>query len=156
MPPFIFSQSTIKYYSQNIEAIKKLTNYNYKLTYTYAGVKATNGWYNEINECGYSYALGGSFKEGCNILHFSQLVWAGHLKAGFGLASDKSGSNFFIVAHYTPQGNVLGQFQNNVFPPTTNSTELVTRCWLLWSEELNKLIPITKTYQTESLSKMNY
>ena len=124
-------------------------------------MKATNSWYDELNQCGYSYDSGESRIEGCVIGHFTQVVWAGSLKAGFGRATDKSGGNIIIVAQYTPPGNRFGGNQDNVFPPTTRSNPLITRmslhtCWLLWSEDLNQFVPLNRTYQTESLSKLNY
>jgi hypothetical protein len=40
--------------------------------------------------------------------HFTQLVWKGSKKVGFGLAS-KDGKDY-VVAEYDPPGNYLGEF----------------------------------------------
>lgn len=45
--------------------------------------------------------------------HFSQLVWRGSKELGIGTAQSKSG-NFFLVARYSPPGNIDGLFQDNV------------------------------------------
>ena len=45
--------------------------------------------------------------------HFSQLVWRNSKELGIGTAQSKSG-NFFLVARYSPRGNVDGQFNDNV------------------------------------------
>ncbi|XP_078359740.1 uncharacterized protein LOC144644187 [Oculina patagonica] len=45
--------------------------------------------------------------------HFSQLVWRDSKEVGIGTAQSKSG-NFFLVARYSPRGNVDGKFNDNV------------------------------------------
>ena len=45
--------------------------------------------------------------------HFSQLVWRNSKELGIGTAQSKSG-NFFLVARYSPPGNINGEFSDNV------------------------------------------
>lgn len=45
--------------------------------------------------------------------HFSQLVWRDSKEVGIGTAQSKSG-NFFLVARYSPRGNIDGKFNDNV------------------------------------------
>lgn len=64
-------------------------------------------WYNEINQYnfnrpGFSSATG----------HFTQLVWASTNEVGVGRAI--KGQTTFVVANYTPPGNVRGKFEENV------------------------------------------
>ena len=49
--------------------------------------------------------------------HFSQLVWKGSKYLGFGLAVNDQG-NYYAVANYYPAGNMMGQFRQNVLPPS--------------------------------------
>jgi len=66
-------------------------------------------WYEENSS--YSYAHGGfSTSTG----HFTQVVWKGATKIGCGKA--KCGKSYYISCNYD-HGNIIGQFQDNVFPP---------------------------------------
>ncbi|CAL8141287.1 unnamed protein product [Orchesella dallaii] len=53
--------------------------------------------------------------------HFTQMVWKNSLNFGFGVARLNFGfglGNMVVgCALYSPQGNVIGQFQDNVIPP---------------------------------------
>ncbi|CAM0512209.1 unnamed protein product [Fasciola hepatica] len=72
------------------------------------GREATKMWYDEIIlhdfKGGYNGATG----------HFSQVIWKNTTNAGFGRASTKDGHKMFMVGHYTPPGNVQGEFEANV------------------------------------------
>ena len=48
--------------------------------------------------------------------HFSQTVWNSTKEVGVGTAESKS-KNFFLVARYSPKGNVGGKYNDNVSPP---------------------------------------
>lgn len=48
--------------------------------------------------------------------HFTQVVWKGSQKLGVGFAVSGDGNSVYIVAQYTPPGNYMGQFQQNVLP----------------------------------------
>ena len=64
-------------------------------------------WYNEkskynYNKPGFSAATG----------HFTQVVWKGSNQLGVGMAKGKGGTT--VVAQYGKQGNIRGQFKQNV------------------------------------------
>lgn len=44
--------------------------------------------------------------------HFTQMVWKGTKEIGVGKAFSKDG--VYVVVHYHPGGNVMGQFKDNV------------------------------------------
>ncbi|ODM99251.1 Golgi-associated plant pathogenesis-related protein 1 [Orchesella cincta] len=66
-------------------------------------------WYAEVDK----YKFNGDFD--VNSGHFTQMVWAASRLFGFGLSSNTNGV-VVGVALYTPKGNILTQFQQNVFP----------------------------------------
>ncbi len=68
-----------------------------------------NIWYSEISK----YTFG---QEDLNCGHFSQMIWTGSKKAGFGRAISHKGE-VYIVAQYSPPGNVRGEWTNNVKQP---------------------------------------
>ena len=55
--------------------------------------------------------------------HFTQLVWKSSQKLGMGIKVVKSGGwvYTYIVARYSPGGNVGGQYAANVMPLKTQS-----------------------------------
>ncbi|XP_057290015.1 uncharacterized protein LOC130612678 [Hydractinia symbiolongicarpus] len=68
---------------------------------------ASDSWYDEIklydfNKPGYKKGIG----------HFTQMVWKSSTKLGVGVAS--KGRTVVVVARYTPQGNFLRRFEQNV------------------------------------------
>ncbi|UJR22971.1 hypothetical protein I4U23_025998 [Adineta vaga] len=73
------------------------------------GSKATQSWYDEIKD--YNYNLPGfSAKVG----HFTQVVWKNSKQLGVGIAYANNGRKAIIVANYSPPGNYMGQFPQNV------------------------------------------
>ena len=66
---------------------------------------ATNMWYDEIKD--YDFANG---KFTMETGHFTQLVWKGTQKAGFGISGN------YVVARYAPPGNYEDDFEANVLP----------------------------------------
>lgn len=46
----------------------------------------------------------------------SQLIWNQTAEIGLGLATTLDGTKQFVVARFRPAGNVVGKFENNVFP----------------------------------------
>ena len=70
-------------------------------------------WYNEIED--YDFNNPG-WQPGTG--HFTQVVWAASSQIGVGVAS--AGGINFVVAQYSPRGNILGQFEDNVLPPIAN------------------------------------
>lgn len=74
-------------------------------------------WYNE--EENYDYKTGKAKKPGAVILHFTQLIWKASRELGMATAvSAKNGNMLVAVARYSPVGNWLGEFQENIPPPS--------------------------------------
>ena len=48
--------------------------------------------------------------------HFTQLVWKSSKELGMGIAQAADGT-WYVVAHYSPPGNIAGQFPTNVLQP---------------------------------------
>ncbi|GMM38270.1 hypothetical protein DASC09_056090 [Saccharomycopsis crataegensis] len=65
---------------------------------------STTAWYDEKSE--YSSSNENSF-------HYSQLVWKGttHLACSY---ADCGSSGTYVVCNYSPQGNIIGEFDKNV------------------------------------------
>jgi hypothetical protein len=80
---------------------------------TFQATQATKGWYDEIKDYDFRKA---QFSESTG--HLTQLLWKESTKMGVGYATRKSGSKYalYIVAHYTPGGNVDDEFAENVLP----------------------------------------
>lgn len=72
-------------------------------------------WYNEINQ--YSFANPG-FSSATG--HFTQVVWASSTLVGCAGGSSADGQRHVIACEYSPPGNYLGQFQNNVLATNEN------------------------------------
>lgn len=51
-----------------------------------------------------------------NCGHFSQMVWKDTKQLGIGLAKGKNGA-FYVVANYSPRGNIINRFTSNILPP---------------------------------------
>lgn len=47
--------------------------------------------------------------------HFTQVIWKGSRELGVGVAKSRNGQ-IFVVAWYTPPGNYIGSFKDNVLP----------------------------------------
>ena len=47
------------------------------------------------------------------INNFTQLIWKNTKEVGFGFTNDTEG-NFYVMALYSPKGNIKGQYENNV------------------------------------------
>ena len=82
------------------------------------GVEATGQWYSEIKD----YTFKGEENLACG--HFSQVVWVGSQKAGFGRAQAKDGT-CFIVGQYSPAGNYVGKWKDNVLPSKDGRSDIV-------------------------------
>ncbi|XP_020606355.1 Golgi-associated plant pathogenesis-related protein 1-like [Orbicella faveolata] len=85
--------------------------------YELTGAGATKMWYDEIKD--YNFNNPGSFG---GTGHFTQVVWAGSLEMGVAKAGEETGSQY-VVARYSPPGNVMGQYQENVHPKGTEATK---------------------------------
>lgn len=76
------------------------------------GQAVSQDWYDEITD--YNFNNPGS---NMNTGHFTQIVWKDLTNVGFGLGFSNDGESYFVVANYSPPGNVDGDFENNVLPP---------------------------------------
>ncbi|THD18319.1 hypothetical protein D915_009665 [Fasciola hepatica] len=92
-------------FGQNVASIK--TSMNNALS----GVLVARCWYKESENYDYSE------ENPVNAGHFTQLVWRDSTKVGFGCAKDQDRGIIYIVAHYSPTGNVDGRFVTNVMKP---------------------------------------
>lgn len=72
----------------------------------------TELWYAENTDYKFT-APGFSSKTG----HFTQVVWRASTKLGCGRA--QCGFGVYYVCRYSPAGNVLGQFEQNVLPASS-------------------------------------
>lgn len=70
-------------------------------------------WYDEIKD--YDFAAGDK-NDLAKTGHFTQMIWRATREAGCGLAKCRDGSTM-MVCRYSPAGNVLRRFQENVPPP---------------------------------------
>lgn len=76
----------------------------------YPNGAATQAWYDEIKDYDWENP-GFSMDTG----HFTQVVWKGTTKVGFGYAQSQSGDEY-VVAEYDPPGNYEGEYEDNVLP----------------------------------------
>ncbi|GMS99090.1 hypothetical protein PENTCL1PPCAC_21265, partial [Pristionchus entomophagus] len=83
----------------------------YACTSGFHPTDVTNSWYSEAPT--YNYAAGGFSR---SVGHFTAMVWRATSQLGVGIAQSRSGK-VFVVAHYSPTGNVAGQYTQNVLPP---------------------------------------
>jgi len=70
---------------------------------------ATSSWYAEIKK--YDWKNPG-YQRGVG--HFTQMVWKSSTKLGVGIAFNERSKKTYIVARYSPAGNFLGRFSENV------------------------------------------
>ncbi|TGZ68169.1 hypothetical protein CRM22_004406 [Opisthorchis felineus] len=70
--------------------------------------EATKSWYDQGSI--HDFGEGFTYETG----YFSQLVWRDSKLVGFGRATSSDGTASYIVAHYSPKGNIRGRFQENV------------------------------------------
>ena len=97
-------------YGENIYAASKFAVTPLALS------KAVDAWYGEVSS--YSFTSPG-FSSSTG--HFTQVVWKGSV--GLGCAYAACGASFaiangiFVVCRYSPAGNMMGDFANNVLAP---------------------------------------
>ena len=77
------------------------------------GTEATKSWYSEIKK--YNFKRG-RYQGGTG--HFTQVVWKSSAELGIAKAKSSNG-NVFIVARYSPGGNDLNKFDDNILPPVS-------------------------------------
>ena len=81
------------------------------------GEKASQSWYDEVKQ--YNFNNPG-FSGGTG--HFTQLVWKGSKQIGCGVACSIN-NKCYVTCNYYPPGNVLSQFDKNVFPLKADVSE---------------------------------
>lgn len=96
------SASERKGYGENIASFSR--------RFETAGEEATNMWYSEVKD--YRFDKPGF---GGNTGHFTQVVWKDSVELGMGRAQTADGRLTFVVARYSPAGNMMNRFQENVF-----------------------------------------
>ncbi|XP_071041237.1 uncharacterized protein [Parasteatoda tepidariorum] len=100
---------------KNVEKIK-VEDVSVKDFILLSARQVTKYWYEEIK----SY----NFFQDPSLLHtraghFTQMVWRSSTDFGVGKAKSRCGK-VIVVANYKPAGNVIGEFQDNVFPPVND------------------------------------
>jgi len=73
--------------------------------------KAIKQWYDEKSHYNFNYP---NFYPSAG--HFTHMVWKASTHVGIGVAHNKSMGWWVVVANYTPRGNVMTQFGDNVLP----------------------------------------
>lgn len=77
------------------------------------GSKPVDSWYSEISK--YTF---GSEPTSSASGHFTQVVWKRTEKLGIAKAKSAKSGKIIVVANYEPAGNWIGQYKDNVPPPT--------------------------------------
>lgn len=75
-----------------------------------AAIVVVQSWYDEINKYDFQ-----SFIYQCGTGHFSQVVWKATTTIGVGIVVGSNGKCYIVA--YSPAGNWMGQFKENVLPP---------------------------------------
>ena len=103
--------------------------------YDKAARTATKMWYDEIKQ--YKFNNPG-FSGGTG--HFTQVVWKGSRELGMGRAkgTGKKGDFTYIVARYKPAGNMMGKFEENVFPVKLDDFLARKRALESWAHHKHK------------------
>ncbi|XP_017462123.1 PREDICTED: Golgi-associated plant pathogenesis-related protein 1-like, partial [Rhagoletis zephyria] len=78
---------------------------------------AVDMWYGEVGRYT-AYGREPDFSSFLNWGHFTQLVWKGSRAVGVGCGRSADGLYQFVVGNFDPPGNMMGDFANNVFPPS--------------------------------------
>ncbi|GEQ71357.1 hypothetical protein JCM33374_g5040 [Metschnikowia sp. JCM 33374] len=99
----------------NVQLIHSGGPYGENLAAGYVGGAApVDAWYDEIRD--YDFSNPG-FSEATG--HFTQVVWASTTKVGCAQVTCNNAWQQYTICEYSPAGNVIGYFAENVFPPTS-------------------------------------
>jgi uncharacterized protein YkwD len=81
-----------------------------------SGTDAVTDWYSEISN--YDFTTGGKIDPTKAIGHFTALVWKSTTKLGVGRVAGQGKEYWetYIVANFSPAGNMAGQYKINVVP----------------------------------------
>jgi hypothetical protein len=98
--------------------IKKIKEKNKKMGENFyfsknncSGEDVTLFWYKGKNK--YNFEKGIIQKNDEEINNFTQLIWKSTKEVGFGFTNDEEG-NFYVLALYSPKGNINGEYKNNI------------------------------------------
>lgn len=83
--------------------------------YELTGAGATQMWYDEVKD--YNFKNPGNFG---GTGHFTQVVWFESQQMGVAKAGEGNGAQY-VVARYSPAGNVRGHYPDNVKPKGTKA-----------------------------------
>jgi len=78
-----------------------------------AGSKPVDSWYSEMTK--YTF---GSEPTSSASGHFTQVVWKKTQRLGIAKAKSPKSGKIIVVANYEPAGNWIGQYKDNVPPPS--------------------------------------
>lgn len=93
---------------------KRLCDYGERSENCFRCREFVEAWYNEYKD--YDYNNGRAKTKGKVVTHFTQIIWKSTRELGMSTAVDKDGS-LKVVARYSPVGNWLNEFKENVPPP---------------------------------------
>ena len=122
-PPLILNPSLSTLAQNKIEKMaqkkeKKIKEKNKKIGENFyfsknsrSGEDVTLAWYKGKNK--YDFARGISKKNDDEVNNFTQLIWKNTKEVGFGFTNDDEG-NFYVIALYSPKGNIKGEYKNNI------------------------------------------
>lgn len=84
--------------------------YVYSSDYSHvpSGRDAVKEWYDEIRDHKF-----GTEKVNNKTLHFTQVIWKESRELGIAMAKNGKGETY-VVANYSPRGNFIGKFVDNV------------------------------------------
>jgi len=83
-------------------------------------LSAADLWYEEIRDYPWpEYKGDGTDPTFFKIGHFTGSMWKGIEQVGYGLGRREGCDKTYVVGRYWPAGNVVGQFKDNVAPPTS-------------------------------------
>ncbi|XP_050517539.1 uncharacterized protein LOC126892114 isoform X2 [Diabrotica virgifera virgifera] len=93
-------------YGENIFSV-----YSSDYSHTPSARDAVKEWYDEVKRHTF-----GVERVNQGSLHFTQVIWKESKELGIGMAKNKRGQTY-VVANYSPRGNYIGQFVENVPRP---------------------------------------
>ena len=122
-PPLILNPNLSTLAQNRVEKmaqkkIKKIKEKNKKMGENFyfsksncSGEDVTLFWYKGKNK--YNFEKGIIQKNDEEINSFTQLIWKSTKEVGFGFTNDEEG-NFYVLALYSPKGNINGEYKNNI------------------------------------------
>ena len=76
-----------------------------------SGEEVSLAWYKGKNK--YNFTKGVNNKTDEEVNNFTQLIWKSTKEVGFGFTNDEEG-NFYVLALYSPKGNIKDEYKNNI------------------------------------------